>query len=86
MPTAIEIKSYITNIDSTYLLDRVNYNTTKNIQQIVIMLDILQLNDMLVPDLKALAEKLDLKAFKGSLSKILSIKYWTTRLSQVRLR
>ncbi|HAV29375.1 MAG TPA: hypothetical protein DCW93_05560, partial [Saprospirales bacterium] len=28
------------------------------------MLDILQLNDMLVPDLKALAEKLDLKAFK----------------------
>ncbi len=28
------------------------------------MLDILQLNDMLVPDLKALAEKLELKAYK----------------------
>ena len=31
MPTAIEIKSYITNIDSTHSLDRVNYNITKNI-------------------------------------------------------
>jgi transcription termination factor Rho len=28
------------------------------------MLDILQLNDMLVPELKALAEKIDLKGYK----------------------